>query len=132
MRKPKKKTDAQNKKILDKIYSQYIRHSSANKEGRARCYTCDKEAFWQELQCGHFIPRSSLATRFMEENTKVQCVGCNIFGAGKPVIFAQKLQAEYGKSIIEKLYKEARKITKNFPFEAMIEKYQTLLSQLTK
>ena len=120
----RKKTQAQLKKILDKIYSQYIRKSSSNQKGLARCYTCGKEAHWQELQCGHFIPRSSLATRFMEENTKPQCVGCNVFGSGKPVVFAQRLQEEYGKGIVEKLYKKAREITKDFPFEEKILEYQ--------
>ena len=129
---PKKKSLSKLKKQLDQIYSQYIRQSSANKQGLARCYTCSKEADWKELQCGHFISRSSLATRFMEENTKVQCVGCNVFGSGRPVIFAERLQKEYGKDIIEKLYKEARKIVKYFPYEEKIKYYTSKLQELSK
>ena len=67
----------------------------------------------------------------MEKNTKPQCVGCNVFAGGKPVIFAERLEKEYGKGIIEELYREARKITKDFPYDEMIEKYQSLLKELS-
>ena len=130
MTKVKKKTNAQLKKILDKVYSTFIRKNSADEKGLARCYTCGVKKNWQEQQCGHFIPRSSLATRFMEENTKPQCVGCNVFGSGRPVIFAQMLQEEYGKGIIEKLYRKAREIVRYYPYEEKISEYTDKLKEI--
>lgn len=125
----KKKSNAKLKKELDKIFSEYIRKSSSNKSGRSRCYTCDKEADWRQLQCGHFISRSYLSTRFDEDNCRSQCVGCNIFGGGKPVEFARKLEKE-NKGIVQKLYKKAQEIVRYFPYEEKIEYYKQKIKEL--
>lgn len=125
----KTKTNAQLKKQLDKIFSEYIRRKYSDNQGRSECYTCGKKAHWKELQCGHFISRSYLATRFMEENCRPQCVGCNIFGNGKPVEFAKRLSREISPAIIKTLYKKAQEITKDFPYEQKIKELQALLGE---
>lgn len=122
IKKPKKKTTSQLKKLLDKEFSIYIRNKYA-KNGMVACYTCGAIKSISEMQCGHFISRSYLATRFEEDNCKVQCVGCNVFGNGKPVEFARKLELEK-KGIVAKLYKKAQEITKYFPYEKKIEYYK--------
>lgn len=121
------KSTKQLKKQLDSIYSEWIRRKySVN--GYTQCYTCYKILPWKEIQCGHFVSRKQLATRFDERNTRPQCVGCNIFGKGKTSIFAENLEKEIS-GIVVLLYREANKITKDFPYISKIKYYQDLLSK---
>lgn len=123
----KKKTTSQLKKKLDQIFSQYIRQKYASKSGEVKCYTCPLMGHYKDFQCGHFVSRSHLATRFDEKNVRVQCRGCNIFGYGRTAIFASNLEKEE-KGIVAKLYQKAQEITKYYPYEEKIEEYQEKLS----
>lgn len=123
-KKQRKKTTSKLKKELDKIFSIYVRKKAADTEGFARCYTCNTRKPINDLQCGHFISRAYLSTRFSEDNTRPQCVGCNIFGKGKTVEFASNLTRDLGKSVVARLFREAGTIVKNFPYEAKIEEYK--------
>ena len=49
---------------LDHVFSQYIRCKYADKNGMVECYTSGKKYHWKEIQCGHFIPRANLGTRW--------------------------------------------------------------------
>lgn len=128
---PKKKTTSQLKKELDKIFSEYIRRKYADSDGWVRCYTCPKMAFWKEMQCGHFVSRKHLATRHLEANARVQCVGCNVFGDGRVSIYAEKLEKEK-KGIVNWLYREANKITKDYPYLKLIQEYKDKLVNIDK
>lgn len=130
--KVKIKSQAQLKKILDKVFSEYIRRKYSNGNGGVKCYTCGKEKHWKEIHCGHFISRGYLATRFDESNTRPQCVGCNIFGSGRNVEFAQKLNEEVGKQTVQSLFRKAQEITKNYPYEEKIEYYKQKVKELSK
>lgn len=118
----KEKTQAQLKKELDTVFSIYIR-----KVHPAKCYTCGKTN--TALQCGHFIARSYLATRFHEDNCRPQCVGCNIFGNGKPLDFEEHLKRDLGEEYVENLKKlrhQVLKLDRNW-YIAEIAKYKELL-----
>lgn len=130
-----KKTAAKLKKELDALVSRYVRLSYAKRGPGgnmfASCYTCGTTKTWKQMQCGHFIRRQYLATRFDLRNLRVQCVGCNIYGDGKMVEFSAKLEKETpGITIV--LYREAQKITKNYPYESEIERYKGLLKKYKK
>ncbi|MCP4394579.1 MAG: recombinase [Alphaproteobacteria bacterium] len=99
----KAKTYKQLIKDLDKVYSIYIRKKGADSEGQVKCYTCDKVKHWKSMDCGHYISRRKLSTRYSEKNTKPQCKGCNVFQEGNKPVFALRLQKEYGKGILEEL-----------------------------
>jgi hypothetical protein len=88
------KTTAQLKKELDRVFSIYIRQKYPKE-----CYTCFKTEI--TLQCGHFISRQYLATRWDENNCRPQCVGCNIYGNGKPLDFEERLKSELGDGFVE-------------------------------
>ena len=92
------------------------------------CYTCGKRMEWTEIQCGHFVSRTYLATRFSEENCKPQCVGCNVFGGGRTAIFAIRLEKEKT-GTVNNLYKQSQHIVKNYPYEEKIKYYQEKLKQ---
>lgn len=125
-KKPKKKTTSQLKKELDNVFSQYIRNIYS-KDGKVACYTCGIVKEFREIQNGHFVSRSYLATRFDENNCRPQCVGCNLFGGGRTAIFATKLEEE---GIDTKtLYRKAQQITKDFPYQEKIAYYKALLKE---
>lgn len=93
------------------------------------CYTCGKKAPWKEMQNGHFVSRAQLATRFSEDNCRVQCVGCNVFGGGRTSIFAEKLEEELGEGTTARLYREANRIVKDFPYEERITYYSNKIKE---
>jgi len=127
----KKPTTTQLKKEADRVFSLFIRKKYANSEGMVKCFTCPKILPYldgRKINCGHFVSRSYLATRYDERNCRPQCWGCNNTaygwgGHGRPVEFAFGLEAEYGKGIVEELYTKARPLTKNFDYQKIINKY---------
>jgi hypothetical protein len=128
--KGKKLTASKLKKKLDAIFSQYIRQKYADEKGYAQCYTCPTKKHWKEMQCGHFVSRSQMATRFSEDNCRVQCIGCNVFGGGRVTIFANNLEREIA-GIVTNLYRKAQEITKDFPYAEKIEEYTKKLAELS-
>lgn len=88
------------KRDLDHHFSLKVR------EGANKCYTCDKVS--PTLQCGHFVPRQYLATRWDESNARPQCVGCNIWGKGMILEFEERLTKEIGAAKVQAL-KDKRK-----------------------
>ena len=103
MKLPKEKNYKQLIKELDSVYSKYIRQKDADDNGQVKCYTCDKVKHWKSIDCGHYISRRHLSSRFYEKNTKPQCKGCNIFKEGNKPVFALQLIKEYGKDVLEEL-----------------------------
>lgn len=93
------------KREADRLFSLYIR-AKYPKE----CYTC--RAKGKTLQCGHFISRSYLATRWNESNARPQCTGCNIWGRGKPLDFEERLKEEIGDVAVEELKVSRKKLIK--------------------
>jgi hypothetical protein len=95
----------------DTVFSRYIRIKYSRPDGICECYTCGTEQRYQNLQNGHFIPRANLATRFLEENCKPQCVGCNINARGNMKVFEQKLESEH-KGIVDWLREQGNSVYK--------------------
>ncbi len=126
------KTTAKLKKELDSVFSQFVRLKHANKDGTVACYTCGKVKHWREMQNGHFISRQYLVTRWNEDNCRVQCVGCNMFGDGKPLDFEENLKKELGDEHVE-LMKKSRhailKLDRTF-YETEIAFYKKRITEL--
>lgn len=115
----KVKTRAWYKKELDRLFSLYIRNKYPKE-----CYTCGKTD--TPLQCGHFVPRQYLATRWHENNCRPQCVGCNIYGKGKILDFEEHLKRDLGEQYVEEL-KATRHISLKLDtnwYKIEIEKYK--------
>ena len=129
--KGKEKTQAQLKKELDQIFSIFIRQKYSDGNGMVACYTCGKVMHWKQIQNGHFISRSYLATRFHEDNCRPQCIGDNIFGNGKPLDFEEHLKRDLGDEYVENL-KKLRHTTVKYDrqwYIAQIEKYKLLIHE---
>lgn len=122
--KKRKKTDAQKKKILWKLFSEYIRRKS-----RGVCFTCGAVKEWKQLHAGHYIRASAgLSVYFDEQNVHAQCYACNIWRDGNSDEYALKLKRTYGENILEELNERKRRIVKDFPFEEKIAYYKEKLS----
>lgn len=116
---------SQLKKSADKVFSLYIR-AKYPKE----CYTC--RAKGKTLQCGHFISRGFLAIRWNESNARPQCVGCNIWGRGKPLDFEERLKNELGDEAVEQLKVARKQLIKpnRILYETLIATYKQKLAGL--
>jgi hypothetical protein len=79
---------------LDIIFSQLVRLKEADENGMVKCYTCDDVKHWKQMQCGHFVSRAKMPTRFSEKNCRPQCKDCNEHKGGNEKVFAERLEAE--------------------------------------
>lgn len=92
------------KKDLDTVFSRYIRQKYGN-----LCYTCGREGI---MQCGHFISRTYLSTRWDEDNCRPQCVGCNIYGNGKFLDFEDHLIQDLGIQKVNEIKAKRKELLK--------------------
>lgn len=69
-----KPTISKLKKKADTLFSQYIRLKNSDWRGYCQCYTCGKIDHYKKMQCGHYEKRGNNATRYDEENCRVQCL----------------------------------------------------------
>lgn len=90
-------------KKLDKAWSVFIRLSNANEDGVCFCITCGKAHHWKAIDCGHFVDRDHLPTRWHKVNCKPQCIECNRFKTGKRYQFGMALNKAYGVGTAEYL-----------------------------
>jgi len=118
----KKVSTAKLKKKLDAVFSKYIRWRD-----KGVCFTCGHTNDPKKMQCGHFVPRQYLATRYDEKNCHCQCFACNMFYGGQPSVYATKLEKVYGRGTVAKLEKLRTKIVKDFPYEEKIKHYERLV-----
>ena len=130
----KKKTISKLKKELDKWFSFYVRLRAADNNGNNQCCTCGKVDNWRNLQCGHFVSRRYLATRFHELNCFPQCVRCNIFKNGEQWKFGQFLDRNIEEGISEELVILGHTILKitRPEYEEKIVYYKSLVEKLKK
>ncbi len=127
----RKKTDAQLKKQLWKLFSEWIRRKDADENGIATCFTCGRRNHWKMMHAGHYIRASAgLATYFDEQNVHVQDYACNIWRDGNSDEYALRLQKKYGENILNELNQRKHRIVKDFPFLEKIKEYENKLSQL--
>ena len=95
-------------KVLDKVFSEYIRLVNAADYGYTNCFTCGAGHHWQDIDCGHFIPRARQAVRYDRINCQCQCRRCNRIRHGEHDIFRDRLISVYGKETVEQLELKAR------------------------
>lgn len=91
-KKLKKKRFQRSKLIAeaDRIFSIYIRGRDAWKP----CCTCG--AKWEEnFQCGHFVSRRHILTRWTDRNAHSQCPKCNLWGSGEQYLHSLHVDKLY-------------------------------------
>jgi len=92
---------------LDGEFSRFVRMSAADDNGYVFCVTCRAPHHWKDVDCGHFIPRARMATRWDEANCAPQCKRCNYHRHGEPDLFRAALVRAYGKGAVEELERKA-------------------------
>ena len=70
------------KRKLDDVFSIYIRLRDSDDKGFCRCISCGKIQHWEDVDCGHYVNRSHMGTRYSERNCNAQCRHCNRFMEG--------------------------------------------------
>jgi hypothetical protein len=80
----------------DKWFSIYIRLRDSDNDGICKCVTCETRKPWRYMDCGHFIKRQHMATRFKETNAHGQCKKCNYFEQGNDAKYEAFIIETYG------------------------------------
>ena len=88
--------------VLDKTFSLFIRQRDAV-NGIVKCISCGKLVPWKESDCGHYINRKHMATRYDEQNNNGQCRSCNRFDEGNIQGYRKGLIEKIGIEAVERL-----------------------------
>jgi len=119
------------KERLDVIFSEFIRlRDSAN--GEFRCISCDETKPYEQADCGHYINRQHMATRYHEMNCSAQCRKCNRFLEGNIIKYRKGLLKRYGEEavdILEALQDTTRQI-KEPEYKELIAYYKEKVKYL--
>ena len=128
----KKKTGY--KATLDRWFSIYIRLRDSDANGFGRCISCGKLVHWKEADCGHFINRQHMNTRYDERNCNLQCRSCNRFDEGNNVGYMQGLLKKYGQCVVQELTLKKHLYRKysDFEYRELIKYYKKKVKELEK
>lgn len=102
------------KDTLDKVFSEYIRLRDMKEDGTFTCISCDSILPYEEADCGHYISREHMSTRFSEENCNAQCITCNRHNHGNIQGYRRGLIRKYGESVVLSLESAKQQINKMF------------------
>jgi len=137
-KKPARKSrSATLKAKLDRVFSEYIRLRDTEghtKDGYFRCISCGQIKPYSQADCGHYIGRQHMATRYNEINCNAQCRFCNRFNEGLKGGYRQGLVQKYGEDkvlLLEASQRNTAKIS-GFEYEEMIKHYQQKTKELTQ
>jgi 5-methylcytosine-specific restriction endonuclease McrA len=106
--KPKKVRTEQKKWIdkLDKVISLYVRlrDSREFKYKYFRCISCGRVLPLEQADCGHYMSRRHMNTRFNTNNCHAECRHCNRFSADHLVGYRKNLVMKLGTMVWKKRY----------------------------
>lgn len=114
---------------LDRVFSEYIRlRESFNTQGGLmfRCISCGKIKPYSEADCGHYVNRGHMATRFDEDNCHAQCRSCNRFDEGNIYNYRRGLVEKIRENRVLLLESKKHNMVKftDFELEALIADYK--------
>lgn len=90
-----------------------------------QCFTCRRFYPTKKLHCGHYLSRYYKAARWNYDNARPQCMMCNMWKRGDPVVFRRNLINEIG---IERV--EAVEKLRDAPIKLSPQYLATLIEQL--
>mgnify|MGYP001567999745 CR=1 FL=1 len=91
---------------LWKLCSLFWRLFYSDENGYGHCFTCGVRVHYKEANLGHYISRAYKAVKFHEDNLRFQCVKCNKWKNGEPVVFRENLVDEIGEKRVLTLEKQ--------------------------
>lgn len=89
----------------DTYFSECIRLRDADHRGIVACITCGDEHHWTDIDCGHYVHRANMATRYELENSNGQCRLCNSAPDDKFTEHGEAIDKKYGPGTAERLRK---------------------------
>lgn len=129
----KKSKSSRSKKIdrLDAVFSKFIRRRDCGFE-YGRCISCGKIITFNDCDCGHYINRKHMATRYDENNCNAQCRSCNRFSEGNIQGYRRGLIKKYGEKITDNLEIKKHNISKlsEAELDVLISYYKTKIKEL--
>ncbi len=123
---------------LQKIFNTYIRVRDTKYENGQPyfiCISCNDKKDIQQMHAGHFWPvGGNEAVRFDEDNVHGQCIKCNFYDHGSPLLYASNLLVKIGMTRYEALKIKRHNRSKIMAFEVnlLIEMYSEKVKQLKK
>lgn len=119
---------------LDRVFSQYIRLRDMLPGNVFQCISCGRIKPISQADCGHYINRQHMATRFSEVNCNAQCRSCNRFDEGNMSGYRAGLVRKNGETkvvLLESMKNDVRKYSE-FEYEALIKFYQGEIKKILK
>ena len=119
---------------LDAVFSEFIRLRDSRDDGTFVCISCGRILPYEQADCGHYINRKHMSTRFSEKNCNAQCRSCNRFDEGNIQGYRRGLVAKYGEPAVLMLEASKNRINKiaEFEYRAMIDHYRKEVKRLKK
>lgn len=121
---------------LDSIFSLFIRLRDSRPYGYKyfRCISCGQIKPFEQMDCGHFIGRMHMMTRFDEENAHGECKGCNRFSPDHMIYYQRNLEQKIGKGRMDMLIARGRGTKKWTPWELeiLIKHYTEEVNKMKK
>lgn len=116
---------------LDRVFSEYIRKRDS-KDGYFTCISCGRVLPYEQADCGHYINRKHMSTRYSEVNCAAQCRKCNRFDEGNMSGFRNGLVSRYGEErvLILEMQKGKTKRYSEVEYKALIEHYKNEIKKL--
>lgn len=134
--KPKTKKPSSGNKLRDKLdreFSKYIRLRDAIPGTKAfQCISCWQIKPLNQADCGHYINRQHMSTRFSETNCNAQCRDCNRFHEGNMSGYRWGLIRRYSENqvlVLELMKNQIRKYSDS-EYTALIGHYQKEIKRL--
>jgi hypothetical protein len=120
------------KAAADKWFSEWIRLRDSDEHGIATCITSGKRAHWRTMDCGHYVSRAKMATRYHEHNCHAQSKRANQFQGGHFVEHGDAIDRKHGegraKFLRELGMRECRMTEQDFRFKA--ESYRAIVMRI--
>lgn len=127
------RTRAKAMRQADDAFSKYVRtRDSQDYYGKAfKCISCGRVLPIEQADCGHYINRRHMATRFSEENCHAQCRACNRFDEDNIYNYRKALYEKLGENDLLVLEAAKHKTLKlsTFELEEIARTYKKLTSQ---
>lgn len=123
-------------KKLDRVFSEYIRLRDSRSFGYKyfKCISCGMVKPYEQMDCGHFISRTHMATRFDEKNCNGECRACNRMSADHIIYYQRNLIQKYGEETVDMLIARGHSTKKwtAWELEILITHYKEEINRMTK
>ena len=119
-------------KEADGVFSEYVRRTRADDNGRIKCLICGAEVKWKEADAAHCFDRDNMATKYEILNVWPTDEGCNRFDDKHRDRYREALKMMIGEHAFSRLENQSRSLQKFFPWEieGMIADWKSALKKL--